>query len=123
VPPNFWTINTREIYTCYRIDMAVVVLFSTFPNADVAASVARTLVDEKLCACVNLVLGVRSIYRWRDAICDEPEVLAIVKTTDERVAALQVRLVELHPYEVPETIVVPTIGGHAPYLAWVAAQV
>jgi periplasmic divalent cation tolerance protein len=103
--------------------MAVVVLFSTFPNADVAAQTARTLVDEHLCACVNLVPAVRSIYRWQGAICDEQEVLAIVKTTDERVAALQARLVELHPYELPEALVVPTIGGHAPYLAWIAAQV
>jgi periplasmic divalent cation tolerance protein len=102
--------------------MAVVVVFSTFPTADVAASVARMLIDEQLCACVNIVPAVRSIYRWQGAICDEPEVLAIVKTTDERVAALQARLVELHPYEVPEALVVPTIGGHAPYLAWVAGE-
>jgi periplasmic divalent cation tolerance protein len=98
------------------------VLFSTFPSADVAASVARTLVDETLCACVNLVPAVRSIYRWQGAICDEQEVLAIVKTTDERVTALQARLVELHPYEVPEALVLPVIGGHAAYLAWVAGE-
>ncbi len=79
---------------------------------------------------MSLLPGVRSIYRWQKgaeqgAICDEPrEVLTpIIKTTDERVAALQARLVELHPYEVPEALVLPTIGGHAPYLAWVAAQV
>jgi periplasmic divalent cation tolerance protein len=120
VPPNFWTINTREIYTCYRIAMAVVVLFSTFPNAEVAATVARTLVDELLCACVNVVPAVRSIYRWQGAICDEQEVLAIVKTTDERVAALQARLVELHPYDVPEVLALPVVGGHPAYLAWVA---
>jgi periplasmic divalent cation tolerance protein len=102
--------------------MAVIVVFSTFPSADVAAGVARALVDEQLCACVNLVPAVRSIYRWQGAVCDEAEVLAIVKTTDERLAALQARLVELHPYEVPEAIAVPVAGGHAPYLAWVASS-
>lgn len=103
--------------------MAVIAVFSTFPNADLAADVARKLVDERLCACVNLVPAIRSIYRWQGAICDEPEVLAIIKTTDERLAALQARLVELHPYEVPEALVVPIAGGHAPYLAWVAGAV
>ena len=100
--------------------MAVIVVFSTFPNADVAANIARTLVDERLCACVNLVPAIRSIYRWQDTLCDEPEVLAIIKSTDQRLAALEARLVELHPYELPEAIAVPVAGGHAAYLAWVA---
>jgi periplasmic divalent cation tolerance protein len=103
--------------------MAVIVVFSTFPSAEVAAEIARTLVDERLCACVNLVPAVRSIYRWQGKVCDEPEVLAIVKTTDERLAALQGRLVELHPYDVPEALAVPIAGGHAPYLAWVTGEV
>lgn len=102
--------------------MAVIVVFSTFPNAEVAATVARTLVDERLCACVNLVPAVRSIYRWQGSVADEPEVLAMIKTTDERRAALQARLVELHPYDVPEALAIPIAGGHADYLAWVAAQ-
>jgi periplasmic divalent cation tolerance protein len=102
--------------------MSVVVVLSTFPSSEKAAEIARVLVDERLCACVNLVPAVRSIYRWQGAICDEHEVLAIVKTTDERVAMLQARLVALHPYDVPEALVVPTIGGHAPYLAWVASS-
>jgi periplasmic divalent cation tolerance protein len=102
--------------------MAVIVVFSTFPDGDVAATIARTLVDERLCACVNLVPAVRSIYRWKDTVCDEPEVLAIIKTTDDRRVALEARLVELHPYDVPEAIAVPVAGGHAPYLAWVAGD-
>jgi periplasmic divalent cation tolerance protein len=102
--------------------MSVVIVFSTFPSADLAAGVARTLVDERLCACVNIVPAVRSIYRWQGAICDEPEVLAIVKTSVEQLPALQARLVELHPYDVPEALAIPVAGGHAPYLAWVAAE-
>ena len=102
--------------------MPAVVVFSTFPSTDQAAEVARTLVTEQLAACVNLVSPVRSIYRWQGAVHDDSEALAVIKTTTERVDALRTRLVELHPYEVPEVIALPVTGGHAPYLAWIAAQ-
>lgn len=102
---------------------SVVVVLSTFPSQDVAASVARTLVEERLAACVNIVPAVRSIYRWESAIHDEAEVLAIIKTTAERLVAMRERLVELHPYDVPEAIELPVVGGHAPYLAWVTGNV
>ena len=99
--------------------MAVVVAFSTFPSAEVAAEVARALVGEQLAACVNLVPNVRSIYRWQGAIEDATETLAVIKTTEDRLAAMQARLVALHPYDVPEVIALPIAGGHAAYLAWV----
>jgi periplasmic divalent cation tolerance protein len=99
--------------------MAVIVVFSTFPTEDKAADVARTLVSEGLCACVNLVPPVRSIYRWQGQIADERETLAILKTTRERFDALRERLVALHPYEVPEVIALPVEAGHPPYLDWV----
>ena len=103
--------------------MSVVVVLSTFPSADVAAAVARTLVEERLAACVNIVPAVRSIYRWDGVIRDDAEVLAIIKTTVERVVAMRERLVELHPYDVPEAIELPVAGGHTPYLAWVTGEV
>lgn len=99
--------------------MAVIVVFSTFPSEDKAADIARTLVSEGLCACVNLVPPVRSIYRWQGQLCDERETLAIIKTTRERFDALRERLVALHPYEVPEVIALPVEAGHPPYLDWV----
>jgi periplasmic divalent cation tolerance protein len=102
--------------------MSVVVVLSTFPSSEKAAEVARVLVDERLAACVNLVPAVRSIYRWQGAVHDDAEVLAIVKTTAERVEALCDRLIALHPYDVPEAIVLPVTGGHAPYLAWVTGE-
>jgi periplasmic divalent cation tolerance protein len=102
--------------------MAVLVVFSTFPTADKAAEVARTLVSEQLAACVNLLGPVRSIYRWRGEISDDSETLAVIKTTAERFDAMKARLVELHPYEVAEVIAVPACAGHAPYLAWVEAE-
>src|SRR6266446_5979655 len=101
--------------------MPAVVALSTFPSKAKAAEILRILVEERLCACANLVPAVRSIYRWQDEICDEPEALAIIKTTSERVDALRLRIVALHPYDVPEVIVLPIEGGHAAYLAWLAA--
>ncbi len=103
--------------------MAVVVLVSTFPGVEKAAEVTRTLVEERLAACVNLVPAIRSIYRWQGALHDESETLAIIKTTRERVDAITKRLVELHPYDVPEVLEVNVAGGHPPYLAWVTGEV
>lgn len=94
------------------------VVLCTFPSRDKAAEVARLLVGERLAACVNLS-EVASIYAWKGELQDEPETLAIIKTTADREAALAARLVALHPYEVPEVIALPVLGGHAPYLAWV----
>src|SRR5881392_3423980 len=102
--------------------MSVVVAFSTFPSPEKAAEVVRTLVSEQLAACGNLVGPIRSIYRWNGEVQDEPETLAILKTTRETFEAMRARLVELHPYEVAEVIALPVEAGHAPYLAWVAAE-
>jgi periplasmic divalent cation tolerance protein len=97
----------------------VVVILTTAPTVDKAAEIARTLVAEKLAACVNLVSGVRSIYAWKGEICDEGEVLCVVKTRSDRVDALRERLCALHPYEVPEVLVLDVVDGHLPYLSWV----
>jgi len=98
------------------------VALSTAPSADKAAEIARTLVREGLCACVNIVPQVRSIYYWDGELCDSAEVLCIIKTRADRVEALRARLVELHPYEVPELVVLDVAGGHEPYLSWVDAS-
>ena len=87
-----------------------------------AHEIARALVDERLAACVSLVPGLRSIYRWRDAVHDEPETLLLVKTRAERLEALGARLVVLHPNEVPETLVLEPSGTGAAYLAWLLTQ-
>lgn len=92
----------------------------TCPTADLAASLARTLVEEDLAACGNVVPGLRSIYRWQGRVEDEPEVLLILKSTRERFERLRARVVALHPYEVPEVLALSVEAGHAPYLAWVA---
>ena len=101
----------------------VLVVLSTLPTADKAAEIARALVEEQLAACVNIVPAVRSIYRWQGATQDDSEALAIIKTTRDRYDALARRVLQLHPYELPELIVLPLEGGHPAYLAWVAGSV
>jgi periplasmic divalent cation tolerance protein len=101
---------------------AALIVLTTFGSESDAARVARLLVEEKLAACVNVVGGVRSIYRWKDALCDEPEVLCVVKTTPELFERLRARLVALHPYEVPEVVALPVSGAHPPYLDWLTGS-
>lgn len=98
------------------------VLLSTAPNEGEALRLARALVEEGLAACVNLVPGVRSIYRWEGQTCDEAEVLLVVKTSAARREALTQRLLELHPYECPEALALPVVAGSEAYLAWLQAS-
>ena len=97
---------------------AFVVVFITAPNAEVATTIAQAVVGEKLAACVNIVPGLRSIYTWQGRLCDEAEILCIVKTRRALFPALRDRVAALHPYEVPEIIALPISDGSAPYLAW-----
>jgi periplasmic divalent cation tolerance protein len=101
---------------------AVRVALATAPDAEAAARIARALVEERLAACANLVPGVRSIYRWQGQLEDDSEVLLVLKTRADRVPALVERLRALHPYEVPELVVLPVEGGSTPYLEWVCAE-
>jgi periplasmic divalent cation tolerance protein len=99
------------------------VVLTTFGTRADALRIGRLLVEERLAACVNVLGDVTSIYRWQDAVHEDPEVLCVVKTTRARLAALKARLIALHPYEVPELLALPVFAGHAPYLAWLAASV
>jgi periplasmic divalent cation tolerance protein len=94
----------------------------TAPDAEQAAAMARTLVDEGLVACVNIVAGVRSIYRYEGKICDEPEVLCVAKTRKELFGRLAARVRQLHPYEVPEILSFEVDEGSAAYLDWLRAS-
>jgi periplasmic divalent cation tolerance protein len=92
----------------------------TLPDGDTAAEVGGVLVKERLAACVNVIPQLRSIYEWEGEICDDPEVLAIIKTTRDRFEPMRARLAELHPYDCPEILGLPVDRGHGDYLAWVA---
>lgn len=95
------------------------VVLSTAPKEEEAVRIARSLVEEGLVACVNVVPGVRSIYRWEGKIHDDSELLMIMKTTPERRDAVVARIKELHSYTCPEAIALPIVGGSAEYLAWI----
>jgi len=97
------------------------VLLTTAPP-DSAGTIARTLVGERLAACVTLLPGVRSVYRWKDALHDEPETVLLIKTTEDRLQNLSTRYEALHPYDVPEILILEPTGGSAAYLAWLEAQ-
>ena len=100
----------------------VVVLSAVGAPPD-AERIARALVEERLAACVNVVPGVVSVYRWKGVVERENELLLVIKTLGEKVEALKVRLLELHPYELAEVVVIPIVGGHGAYLEWMAEQV
>ena len=95
------------------------VVLVTAGTPENAAAIARTLVEERLAACGNIIERVRSIYRWQGKIEDQPEALLLLKTRSELFEALRQRVVELHPYEVPEIIALPLAAGHRPYLDWI----
>jgi periplasmic divalent cation tolerance protein len=96
---------------------AIVVLV-TAGSADEAARIGRTLVEERLAACVNVVGPIRSIYRWQGAIEEAAEHLLVVKARAVDLAALDARIRALHSYDVPEVLALPVGGGSAAYLAW-----
>jgi periplasmic divalent cation tolerance protein len=101
----------------------VLAVLSTAPDASTASRIAEALVGERLAACVNVVEGVSSIYRWKGGVQRDREVLMVVKTTSDAVERLRSLLVELHPYEVPEVLALPVADGHPPYLDWVRGEV
>ena len=103
--------------------MAVLVCFCTCPDRATADRLAEALVAERLAACVNVVPGLHSVYRWQGAIERSDETLLLIKTTQAGLPALSSRIVELHPYELPEIVAVEVAGGLSAYLDWVAEQV
>jgi periplasmic divalent cation tolerance protein len=88
-----------------------------------AEALARTLVERRLAACINIVGPIRSIYRWKGQIENEQEFLLLIKTTSERAAELESAFAELHPYELPERVELGMEGGSAAYLEWIGAEV
>ncbi len=91
---------------------------TTCPDTDSAAHLARALVEERLAACVTRLPGATSTYHWQDAVQEDAEILLLVKSTQAHLPALRERLTTLHPYEVPEWIVVPIVDGLPAYLDW-----
>lgn len=99
--------------------MSIVLVFSTLPDAETAQQLARTLVEEGLVACVNILPGIQSIYRWQGAIESSAEVMLIAKTANASYPALEARLKALHPYELPEIVAFSASMGLPAYFDWV----
>lgn len=102
---------------------AVLLCCCTCPDAASAQQLAETLVGERLAACVNRLPGVLSTYRWQGEMHTDAEELLLIKTTAAGFDALKARLLQLHPYDLPELIALPLERGHAAYLDWVRANV
>jgi periplasmic divalent cation tolerance protein len=96
-----------------------IVILSTVPDADKAAEIAKALVEDHLVACVNIIPGLRSIFRWEGKLTDDAEVLCIIKTARDRFDQVAARIKSLHPYSVPEVIALPIVRGFDPYLEWI----
>ena len=100
----------------------VILILTTAPADERAEEIARVLVDERLAACVNIGAPMISIYRWQGSIAREAESQLVIKTTGDRVAAVEARLRTLHPYELPEFLVMPVGAASQSYAEWVSAQ-
>jgi periplasmic divalent cation tolerance protein len=99
------------------------VVLVTAPSSEVATTLARALVDERLAACVNVVPGLTSIYRWQGQREEASECLLMIKTDAVRYPALERRVLELHPYSVPEVLALPVDTGAPAYVEWLRESV
>jgi periplasmic divalent cation tolerance protein len=100
----------------------IVLVLTTAPDDDRAEAWARLLVDERLAACVNVLAPMVSIYRWKGVVERETERQIVIKTTEAQVPAIRSRLAGLHPYELPEFVVVAVADGSPDYVKWIAEQ-
>ena len=100
----------------------VLIVLTNCPDAEVADRIARTLVEQKLAACVNRMPAVDSVYRWQGAVERAVEVPLLIKSTRERLSEVQEAIRALHPYEVPEILAIPVVAGLPAYLRWVVDE-
>jgi periplasmic divalent cation tolerance protein len=98
-------------------------VFCTFPDAATARQIGTSLVEKQLAACVNLLPGVESVYRWQGQVENAAEVLGVFKTTTAALADFETALCALHPYEVPEMVALEPAAVAAPYLQWLRESV
>ncbi|KAA5603599.1 divalent-cation tolerance protein CutA [Blastochloris sulfoviridis] len=103
------------------MDQAALV-YTTWPSVVEAEAAGAALVEAGLAACVNILPGVRSVYRWQGAVERATETVMIVKTRAARTEAVAIAIRARHPYDTPAILVVPVTGGEPGYLAWIAAE-
>jgi periplasmic divalent cation tolerance protein len=105
------------------VDRGIVVVLVTGPDRETLVEIGRRVVEDRLAACANVLDGVSSVYRWKENVEEAGEALAILKTTRDRTAPLEDLVRAQHPYEEPEFIVLPVLGGSDSYIEWVARSV
>ena len=96
-----------------------IVVLTTCESEEQAQRLARHLVEQRLAACVNILPGARSVYRWKDQIEDAAEFVVIVKSRRDMLVRLREAIAHLHSYEIPEVIVLPVVDGSDAYLHWI----
>lgn len=101
---------------------AILLCLCSCPDATSAEQLAGALVGERLAACINIVPGLRSVFRWQGSVQRESEVLLLVKTCADRLDALAAAITQLHPYELPEILALTPSAGLPAYLDWIRAQ-
>ncbi|QQS53953.1 MAG: divalent-cation tolerance protein CutA [Candidatus Competibacteraceae bacterium] len=104
------------------MDSQPLVVFCSCPDQASAERIAATVVEERLAACVNILPGLTSVYRWREQVQRDTELLLLLKTQGAVYSLLEARIRELHPYDVPEVIALPVRMGSSAYLDWIAAN-
>ena len=105
------------------MDNSYLIVYCTVPDEKTAVAISKTVVTEKLAACCNIIPHLRSIYSWKGQICDDSELLLLMKSRSDVYGRLERRIRELHPYEVPEIIAVEINRGLDEYLNWVDENV
>ncbi len=103
--------------------MSHILVLTTVGSEELAHKIAGALVESREAACVNIVPGVRSIYRWEGKVCDDRELLLLIKSSAEKFEAIRTRIRALHSYQVPEIVSLSLSAGDADYLGWLEDQV
>ncbi len=103
--------------------MNAILVLTTADDPDLARRIASELIQNHEAACVTLVSGARSLYRWEGEVCDEAELVLLIKSVSERFEAVRSRIRKLHSYQMPEVIALPIVAGDPEYLDWLQKQV
>jgi len=113
-----------RIQMIHRISNSIYsVVYVTVPTMDVGKKIAKSVVEKKLAACVNLIPNLTSIYEWKGTVQEDSEVMLIIKTKTEAIDSLKTEVLSIHPYEVAEFISLPIEQGSEPYMKWIEGQV
>jgi periplasmic divalent cation tolerance protein len=102
------------------MDEPFIIVLITTPSMDTSTTIAHRLVIDRMAACVNIIPGVTSVYRWEGSVCEENELLLICKTTQSHYQRLEATVREMHPYQNPEIIALDVSDGAASYFSWIA---